>query len=139
EEVGRIGRQKDPPRPSTRLSDLGRSGPHNPLRAGESGAPSVPTGERSSLASIAAQRHTEPAKLPKLLRGELDWIVMKALEKDRARRYETAGGLARDIRRHLDGEAGEAGPPAPRDRLREPARRHPAGPASAPALPAPPG
>ena len=47
------------------------------------------------MPSIAAQRHTEPAKLSKLVRGDLDWITMKALEKDRTRRYETANGLAR--------------------------------------------
>ena len=68
----RMIREEEPPRPSTRLSDSGEA-----------------------LASISAQRHMEPAKLTKLVRGELDWIVMKALEKDRNRRYETANGLRR--------------------------------------------
>ena len=66
----RLIKEEDPPRPSTRL------------RA------------RATLPTIAAPRKTEPAKLSRLVRGELDWIVMKCLEKDRTRRYETAGGLA---------------------------------------------
>ncbi len=66
-EVLRMIREEEPPKPSTRLSDSGEA-----------------------LASISAQRHTEPAKLAKLMRGELDWIVMKTLEKERSRRYETA-------------------------------------------------
>jgi eukaryotic-like serine/threonine-protein kinase len=57
------------------------------------------------MASISAQRHMEPAKLTKLVRGELDWIVMKALEKDRNRRYETASGFAADVQRYLIDEA----------------------------------
>ena len=73
-EILRRIREEEPPRPSTRLSESERR-----------------------LPSIAAQRRTEPARLTKLVRGELDWIVMKALEKDRTRRYETANGLARDI------------------------------------------
>ena len=87
--------------PSTRLSDSGEE-----------------------LASISAQRHMEPAKLTKLVRGELDWIVMRALEKDRTRRYETAGGFARDIRRYLEGDAVEACPPSAVYRLRKFARKH---------------
>ena len=75
-------------------------------------------------ASIAAQRGTEPAKLTKLVRGDLDWIVMKALEKDPARRYETANGLARDIQRHLEGDPVEAGPPSALYRLRKLAGKH---------------
>jgi non-specific serine/threonine protein kinase/serine/threonine-protein kinase len=81
-EIQRIIREVEPPNPSTRLS-------HN----------------TDTLASVAAHRHTEPKKLGPLVRGELDWIVMKALEKDRQRRYETANGLAMDIRRYLAGEA----------------------------------
>src|SRR6266699_220595 len=65
-EILRMIKEEEPPKPSTRLSDSGEA-----------------------LASISAQRHTEPAKLAKLMRGELDWIVMKTLEKDRNRRYET--------------------------------------------------
>ena len=59
-----------------------------------------------------------------MVRGELDWIVIKALEKDRARRYETANGLARDIRRYLDGEPVEAGPPSASYKLQKFARKH---------------
>ena len=72
-------------------------------------------GER--LPKIAAQRNTEPARLPKLLRGELDWIALKALEKDRDRRYETASGFANDVQRYLDDEPVEACPPSRRYRL----------------------
>src|SRR5215208_7836289 len=81
DEICRIIREEEPPKPSTRLSE-----------------------SKDSLPSISAQRHTEPAKLAKLVRGELDWIVMKALEKDRTRRYETATGLSRDIDRYLRDE-----------------------------------
>src|SRR3989304_3521954 len=73
---------------------------------------------------IAAHRKTEPGKLRYLLRGELDWIVMKALEKDRTRRYETAGGFGRDIQRHLNDEAVEACPPSAGYRLRKFVRRN---------------
>jgi hypothetical protein len=66
----------------------------------------------------------EPAKLTKQVRGELDWIVMKALEKDRERRYETANGLAQDIQRYLNEELVEACPPSPGYRLRKLIRRH---------------
>jgi tetratricopeptide (TPR) repeat protein len=76
------------------------------------------------LPAISAQRKTEPAKLAKLVRGELDWIVMKALEKDRTRRYETANGLARDIERYLGGDPVEAGPPSAGYRLRKFARKY---------------
>src|SRR5262249_28929331 len=75
------------------------------------------------LASIAARRGLEPAKLTKLVRGELDWIVMKALEKDRSR-YETANGLARDLQRYLADEPVQACPPSAWDRLRKFVRRN---------------
>ena len=101
DEIRRIIREEDPPRPSTRLSE-----------------------SKDSLASISAQRRMEPAKLTKLVRGELDWIVMKTLEKDRTRRYETANGLARDIERHLQDEPVEACPPSASYRLRKFARRN---------------
>jgi hypothetical protein len=65
-----------------------------------------------SLPSIAAQRQTEPARLTRILRGELDWIVMEALEKDRNHRYETANGLARDFKRYLHDDPVEACPPS---------------------------
>jgi serine/threonine protein kinase len=93
-ELLRLIREADPPRPSNRLSD---SGP--------------------ALATISAQRQTEPERLAKLLRGELDWIVMRALEKDRNRRYESAGRLARDVERYLADEPVEACPPSAGYRL----------------------
>jgi WD40 repeat protein len=101
DEVRRIIREEDPPKPSTRLSE---------------------SGER--LPSIAAQRKMEPARLSKLVRGELDWIVMKCLEKDRTRRYETANGLGRDLQRYLADEPVEASPPSALYRLRKFSRRH---------------
>ena len=94
-------REEEPPRPSTRLSDSGEA-----------------------LASISAQRHMEPAKLTKLVRGELDWIVMKTLEKDRNRRYETANGFAADVQRYLDDEPVQACPPSAWYRFRKFARRN---------------
>jgi serine/threonine protein kinase len=100
-EILRRIREDDPPRPSTRLSD-----------------------PKDHLATIAARMQTEPARLARLVRRELDWIVMKALDKARTRRYETASGLARDIKRYLDGDAVEAGPPRTAYRLRALARKH---------------
>jgi serine/threonine protein kinase len=94
-------REEEPPRPSTRLSS-----------------------SKEALALISARRQTEPAQLTKLVRGELDWIVMKALEKDRARRYESANGLARDVERYLHDEPVEACPPSAGYRLRKLARRY---------------
>src|SRR5262249_3922226 len=76
------------------------------------------------LPSVAAQRQTEPAKLTKLVRGELDWIVMKALEKDRNRRYETANGFAMDVQRYLEDEPVLACPPSVRYRFATFARRN---------------
>src|SRR5262249_23633995 len=77
-----------------------------------------------ALPNIAANRSIEPAKLAKLLRGELDWVVMKAIEKDRTRRYDTANGLARDIQRYLADEVVEARPPSPGYRLKKFLRRN---------------
>src|SRR5262249_9474959 len=65
---------------------------------------------KDSLPAISAQRQTEPAKLTRLVRGELDWIVMKALEKDRNRRYETANAFADDVQRYLSDEPVQACP-----------------------------
>ena len=93
-------------RPATRRSSGGSARKSRPSRARGSRS----RGER--LPSVAAQRRTEPARLTKLVRGELDWIVMKAIEKDRTRRYETANGFARDIERYLEGDPVEAGPPS---------------------------
>ncbi|HVK12504.1 MAG TPA: protein kinase [Gemmataceae bacterium] len=101
DEIQRIIREEEPPKPSTRLSE-----------------------STESLPSISAQRQTEPAKLSKLVRGELDWIVMKALEKDRSRRYETANGFAMDVQRYLAGEAVQAVPPSAAYRLKKFVRRN---------------
>ena len=90
DEIRRIIREEDPPRPSTRLSTL----------------------EAAEQTDVAKHRHSELPKLLGVIRGDLDWIVMKCLEKDRSRRYETANGLARDIRRHLDNEPIIACPPS---------------------------
>jgi WD40 repeat protein/serine/threonine protein kinase len=100
-EILRMIKEEEPPRPSARLSDSGEA-----------------------LASIAANRHTEPAKLTKLVRGELDWIVMKCLEKDRNRRYETAGAFAADVQRNLNDEPVHACPPSAGYRLRKFVRRN---------------
>src|SRR5438105_14016141 len=100
-EVLRMIKEEEPPRPSTRLSDSGEA-----------------------LASISAQRHMEPTKLTKLVRGELDWIVMKTLEKDRNRRYETANDLAADVQHYLHDEPVQACPPSALYRFRKFARRH---------------
>ena len=99
-EVLRMIREEDSPRPSVRLSTT------------------------EELPNIAACRHVEPRKLSGLVRGELDWIVMKALDKDRNRRYETANGLAADLRHYLDDEAVDACPPRAGYRLRKLVRRH---------------
>jgi eukaryotic-like serine/threonine-protein kinase len=101
DELIRIIRDEEPPRPSTRLS-----------RSTE------------TLSVVAAQRNTEPARLSRMFRGDLDWITMKALEKDRTRRYETANGLARDVERYLNDEPVEAGPPGAAYRLRKFARKN---------------
>jgi WD40 repeat protein/serine/threonine protein kinase len=85
----------------------------------------------AELPAIAANRGLEPVKLTKLVRGELDWIVMKALEKDRGRRYETANGLAADVERYLADEPVQACPPSAMYRFRKFARRHRAGLATA--------
>jgi tetratricopeptide (TPR) repeat protein len=80
--------------------------------------------ERQGLPTLAANRGTEPARLTKLVRGELDWIVMRALEKDRNRRYETANGFAMDVERYLADEPVQACPPSAAYRLRKFARRN---------------
>src|SRR5207253_1661911 len=105
-EMLRIIREDEPPKPSTNLTEL--SSPHAPREEPGSVTRSVTT----TLASIAANRQTEPARLSKAVRGELDWIVMKALEKDRNRRYETANGFAADIQRYLNDESVQACPPS---------------------------
>ena len=96
EEICRIIRNEEPPRPSTRISTLG-----------------------DQRDTVAKSRGTDPSSLSRILRGDLDWIVMKCLEKDRTRRYETANALAVDVQRHLDGEPVLASPPSPLYRLRK--------------------
>src|SRR5262249_20690506 len=96
----RIIREEEPPKPSTRLSTV------------------------EGLPRIAASRDSEPKKLSGLVRGELDWIVMKALDKDRDRRYGTANSLAADIERYLSNETVEACPPSASYRFRKFANRH---------------
>ena len=78
----------------------------------------------TELTATAQRHHLEPPKLIKSVKGDLDWIVMKALEKDRARRYETANGLAMDIQRYLDNEPIAARPPSQFYRLQKLVRRN---------------
>ena len=99
-EMLRVVREEEPPRPSTKLSTNG------------------------ALPTLSANRGTEPRKLTGLLRNELDWVVMKALEKDRARRYETATAFAADVQRYLCGEAVQAHPPSAGYRLKKFVRRN---------------
>ncbi len=95
------------------------------LRAIREQVPTLPSTKLSTADStLAAYRGTEPAKLTKLVRGELDWIVMKALEKDRNRRYETANGLATDLQNYLADEPVQACPPSASYRLRRFVRRN---------------
>jgi serine/threonine protein kinase len=101
DELLKIIREEEPPKPSVRLSQ-----------------------STATLPSIAAQRKTEPAKLSKMFHGDLDWIAMKALEKDRTRRYETANAFAADVSRYLNDEPVEASPPSASYRLRKFARKH---------------
>ena len=102
DEMRRTIREKEPPRPSTRLSTMAAD----------------------ALTTTANHRHTDVPRLIHLLRGDLDWIVMKALDKDRTRRYETANGLARDIERHLNNEPVVARPPSTSYRLQKAFRRN---------------
>lgn len=118
DEIRRIIREEEPPRPSTRLSALGR------IRLTPGDAATSQAERTSSLATVSELRQTEPAKLTKLMRGELDWIVMKALEKDRNRRFETASGLGADVQRYLRDEPVQACPPSAWYRLRKLVRRH---------------
>ncbi len=89
DEIRRIIREEEPPRPSTRFSTLGEV-----------------------TATLSANRKSDPRRLSQLFRGELDWIVMKALEKDRNRRYESASAFVADVERYLNDEAVHACPPS---------------------------
>src|SRR5262249_46287228 len=94
------------------------------IREQEPSKPSKKLSTAEGLPTVAANRGTEPAKLTKLVRGELDWIVMKCLEKDRARRYDTPNGLAQDIEHYLHDEPVQACPPSRWYRFRKLARRN---------------
>jgi serine/threonine protein kinase/tetratricopeptide (TPR) repeat protein len=102
EQMRRTIREKEPLRPSTRLSAM---------VAGD-------------LATVARHRQSEPPRLIHLVRGDLDWIVMRCLQKDRGRRYETANGLAMDILRHLNNEPVVARPDTQAYRMAKFVRRH---------------
>ena len=99
-EVLRLSREEEAPKPSQRLSTT------------------------DEMPSVSANRGLEPRELSGVVRGELDWIVMKALEKDRSRRYETANGLAQDVQRYLADEAVQACPPSVWYRFRKFTRRN---------------
>jgi serine/threonine protein kinase len=101
DEMRRIIREQEPPKPSTKLSSLA-----------------------DRLSTVSANRKADPRHLVRALEGELDWIVMKALEKERHRRYDTANSLANDVRRYLDDEPVQACPPSRLYRFRKFARRH---------------
>jgi serine/threonine protein kinase/tetratricopeptide (TPR) repeat protein len=107
-DIQRQIREITPPKPSTRISQAG-----------------------DSAGAIARSRQTDPKRLTLYVRGELDWIVLKAVEKDRARRYETANGLAMDVRRYLAGEPVAAAPPSATYQLQKMVRRYRAGLAAA--------
>jgi tetratricopeptide (TPR) repeat protein/serine/threonine protein kinase len=101
DEMRRIIREEEPPKPSTRISTLGQA-----------------------ATTVSTQRKSDPKRLSQLVRGELDWIVMKALEKDRNRRYESASAFAADVQRYLADEPVLACPPSVAYRFRKFARRH---------------
>ncbi len=94
------------------------------VREVEATRPSAKLSSSETLPSVAANRGSDPVKLSKLMKGELDWVLLKALEKDRTRRYDTANGLARDIQRYLDNEVVEARPPSAGYRIQKLVRRH---------------
>jgi serine/threonine protein kinase/WD40 repeat protein len=101
DEIRRVIREDEPPRPSARVSTLGQE-----------------------AASVSARRKSDPKRLSQLFRGELDWIVLKALDKDRKRRYETASAFAADVQRYLHDEPVLACPPSAWYRLRKNMHRH---------------
>ncbi|HET6247733.1 MAG TPA: WD40 repeat domain-containing serine/threonine protein kinase, partial [Tepidisphaeraceae bacterium] len=100
DEIRRVIREVDPPRPSLRIT------------------------QSKTLVNLAATRHIEPARLGKLIAGDLDWIVMKALEKDRHRRYGSVSDLAADLQRHLAGDPVLAAPPTVAYRLQKFTRKY---------------
>ena len=102
EEVRRMLREEDPPRPSARMSTL----------------------DALALSTVSERRSTDPRRIATSVRGELDWIVMKALEKDRNRRYESASAFAADVQRYLNDEAVHACPPSKAYRFQKFARKN---------------
>jgi len=102
ERILQVIREQEPPRPSTRLSTL----------------------KREDLVTIAGRRREDPDQMHKLVRGDLDWITLKALEKDRTRRFDSANGLAADLRRYMDNEPIAARPPSTLYRMEKLARRN---------------
>ncbi len=102
EEIRRILRDEEPPTPSARLAAL----------------------PAEELGDVAARRRIDPLKLIQTVKGDLDWIAIKAMEKDRKRRYETANGLAMDVQRHLGNDPVSAGPPGRRYRFGKLVRRN---------------
>jgi serine/threonine protein kinase/tetratricopeptide (TPR) repeat protein len=107
-----------------RLQDTGLLGVLRLIREEEPPRPSMRLGTTEQAPAVAANRGTDPRRLGGLLRGELDWIVMRALEKDRNRRYESPDALARDVERYLADEPVQGGPPSVAYRLRKFGRRH---------------
>jgi serine/threonine protein kinase/tetratricopeptide (TPR) repeat protein len=101
DELRRILREEEPPKPSTRINTLGQA-----------------------ASTLSSQRRSDPKRLSRMFRGELDWIVMKCLEKDRNRRYETCNSLAKDLERYLQDEPVQACPPSMGYRLRKFVRRN---------------
>jgi serine/threonine protein kinase/tetratricopeptide (TPR) repeat protein len=102
DEMRRTIREQEPSKPSTRLSTM----------------------MAADLTTVAGHRQAQPPKLIHLVRGDLDWIVMKCLEKDRTRRYDTANGLAMDLQRHLNNEPVLASPPGAGYKIQKFVRRH---------------
>ncbi len=102
EEIRRVLREDEPPKPSSRLASL----------------------DPEVLVEVAAWRRMDPLRLVQMVKGDLDWITMKAMEKDRGRRYETANGFALDLQRHLRNEPVAAGPPGPGYRFGKLVRRN---------------
>ena len=112
EEMRRMIREDEPPRPSARVSSL----------------------QPEALSTTSQRRSTDPRRISAALHGELDWIVMKSLEKDRGRRYESASAFATDVQRYLDDEPVLAGPPSTMYKFHKFARKHRAALATAVAI-----
>ncbi|HWW02960.1 MAG TPA: protein kinase [Candidatus Acidoferrum sp.] len=124
DEMRRTIREKEPLRPSTRLTmELARGATARQDR-GAQGSDSAKGNQQAGTEDVSARRLADQKELIHVLRGDLDWIVMKCLEKDRTRRYETANGLAMDIQRHLRSEPVVARPPSNWYRFQKLVRRN---------------